>query len=1033
MRQRILLGALLAHANQPVRVEHLAEIVWDGAPPGRAVPTLRTYVARLRQDLGPDAASCIRTRDGGYLAEVGPGELDALVFEGLCHDAGDAAAAADWAGASDRAARALAMWRGAPLGDAPSQALRDAWLPHLDQQRLQVTEWRIEAELHLGRHEHLVAQLRRLTADHPLRERFHAQLMLALYRCGRQAEALAAYQDARTTLVEELGVEPGRELRHLHERILAEDRDADGDPIAAQLRLGLVAQKTLVAVPRQLPAAPGYFTGRDGELELITGLRGLSPQPDAYGGTVVISAIDGMAGIGKTALAVQAAHRLAGKFPDGQLFTDLHGYTQGYPPSEPGEALRSLLRVLGVPAARIPDQTEERAALYRQLLAGTQTLILLDNALDEAQVRPLLPAAAGCLVIITSRRRLRGLHDANVVALDVLPEADALTLLRTLIAPAEAAAEADLNEVAGLCGRLPLALRIAGALLRHRPAWTPGYLAGLLRDEHHRLAALTDAEHDISALFDLSYHGLAERQRRLFRRLALVPGPEFDAFAAAALLDADLAAAAGLLEDLVDHNLLIEHAPGRYRLHDLIRTRARTLADGDPRPDRDDALDRLLRYYAYTAQRSSAFIAPYPRPVLENPAPARTPALEGPREAWTWLRAERESIEAACDHARGLTWDDHVVTLTAALSEILRTDGPLARALDLHQAAADIAGRHGWPAARSTALTDLASTRALTGDLAGAAAAAAEGLEVSRAAGHRLGEAAALSQLGRVRLMTGDIVGAAEAATAALEVFRAVGNRLGEAAGLTELGRMQILTGDFADAAAPLTRALEIFRAVGNSHGEAAALTQLVVLRRTMGDFAGAAEVATQALAIFRAVGNWHGEADTLTALGRVRRMTRDLAGAAEAVTRALGIYRDVGSRYGEAYALTELGRIRLAAGDATGAEADLFRALGIYRASGSRNGEGWALNFYAAAVAASGDHQRALGLYRQALGMNRELKQPDDEAGALEGTGECHLSAGQAEAGVAYLNEALEIYERLGMRPDVQRVHTRLADLATG
>jgi len=983
VRQRILLGALLAHANQPLPAEKLAEIVWDGVPPQRAVPTLRTYLTRLRQDLGPDAASRIRTRDGGYLAEVGAGDLDALDFEALCHDAGTAVREAGWAAASDHAARALALWRATPLADVPSQVLRDMWLPRLEQQHLQVREWRIEAELQLGHHEYVIAPLRQLIARHPLHERFHAQLMWALARCGRQAEALAAYQEARTILVAELGIEPGPELRHLHERILA--GDGASSPPAAEPAPG---GSPVAAVPRQLPAAAGNFTGRDRELDLLTSLPELSREADAPGGAMVISAINGMAGVGKTALAVHAAHRLAKMFPDGQLFLDLHGHAKGYPPRKPDEALGALLRAQGVPAGQIPAQPEECATLFRQRLAGTRTLILLDNALNEAQVRPLLPGTPGCLVMITSRRRLKGLHDAHVVALDVLSEADALTLLHTVTAPTHAAAsDAALAEIAGLCGRLPLALRIAGALLRHRPAWTPTYLAGLLQDEHERLAALADGDHDLRAVFALSYTGLDEPQRLLFRRLALVPGPELEAFAAAALLDAAPAAATRLLESLVDHNLLVEHAPGRYRLHDLIRAYARNLADSDPQPHRDSARDRLLAYYAHTAQRASVLIARYPRPAPGGPPPASAPALVSHEEARAWLRAERDNLEAACKHAHSLAMDAHYVALTAGLCEIIRIDGPLAGALELHQAAIDTAERHAWPAERAAALTDLASVRRLTGDTAGATEAARRAVETYRSIGHRHGEANALAELGRGWLLSGNLAGAADAAAQALAIYEAVGNRVGQANVLAKLCHLRILTGDLG----------------------------------------GAAEAATQALEIFRATGNRNGEANALTDLANVRISTGNYARAADAATQALEIFRTVGHRNGQANALTCLGRARLAAGDLPGADDALSGALEIFRAIGSRSGEGCALNDYAAVVAAAGNLPRALDLYQQSLAMNRELNKPDDEAIALEGIGEYHLSTGQAQTAATHLNQALEIYERLGMAPDAERARTRL------
>jgi DNA-binding SARP family transcriptional activator/Tfp pilus assembly protein PilF len=1036
VRQRIVLGALLAHANQSVPAEKLADIVWEEARPGRAVPTLRTYMTRLRQDLGPDAAARIVTRDRGYLINVAQTELDALIFETLCADTGTALRTADWAAAAEQATAALALWRGEPLGDVPSQALRGAWLPRLEQQRLQVTEWSVEAELNLGRDENQVPRLRQLIADYPLRERFHAQLMLALCHCGRRAEALAAYQDARKALIGELGIEPGRELRRLHERILADDGGdgGGGDPVAPRSSAGRVSERAAVAVPCQLPAAAGHFTGRRGELELISALPGRGPVlgADGGGGTVVIWAIDGMAGVGKTALAVLAARRMAGEFPDGQLFIDLHGYTRGCPPREPDEALGSLLRALGVPPGQVPAGSEERAGFYRQRLAGTRTLIVLDNALDEAQVRPLLPGAPGCLVLVTSRRRLKGLHDARVVALDVLPEADALMLLGEVTGPVHAAAGPGLAEIAGLCGRLPLALRIAGALLRHRPAWTPGYLAGLLRDERRRLAALTDGDHDLGAVFDLSYAVLDGRRRLLFRRLALVPGPEFDAFAGAALLDAGTAAAAGWLEDLVDHNLLVEHAPGRYRMHDLVRAHACRLAGGDPRPGRDRALDRLLGYYAHTACRAAALIARRPPPAPDGPAPARGPAVTGPETARRWLRAERESLEAAHARARARGLHGHSLALAAGLAETLRTDGPYTRALALARAAAGTAGHHGHPAARAGALSDLGAVQHLTGDLAGALGTFSRALEICRAAGDSLGEAGALAELGRVRGPAGDLPGALEAFSRALEIYRAAGDRRGEADMLSDLGITRRVTGDLSGAGDALARALEICRAAGDRHGEADALTELGRVRRLAGDLGGAGDALARALEFYQGTGHRHGEAYVLANLGAVRRLAGDLTGAGDALGPALEFYQAAGYPLGEAETLANLGIVRHLAGDLTGAGDALARAVEIYRATGYRYDQAWALSHYAAAVAAAGDPPRALSLYRQALAMYGEPYPADGRAVALEGIGQCQLASGDTASADTHLRQALDIYEHLGTAPDADRVRTQLASITT-
>ena len=986
-RLRVLLAALLLHANAPVPTESLTELVWDGAPPGGAAVTLRTYVHRLRLGLGPAWARRIITHPPGYLCRADEREVDVLRFEALCRQADTAAGERRWERASRAAELAASLWRGTPLLDVPSRLLHEEFVPRLEQLHTQLSENQAEAALALGRHEQWIQPLRELVAAHPLRERFHAQLMLALHRSRRQAEALAVYRDVRRLLIAELGIEPGPELRGLHERILAGDADPAA-PGPAQEPAPESASRT--ASPRQLPAAPGHFTGRRSELNLVAGLYGSPPQVRAPAGPVVICAVDGMAGIGKTALAVHAAHRLIDRFPDGQLFIDLHGHTRGYPPREPGQALEVLMRALGAPALTIPEDTEECAALYRQRLAGTRTLIVLDNALDEAQVRPLLPGAPGCAVLVTSRRRLKGLDDARSVSLGLLPEHDAIALLSAVAGVDRVPGEDPLpGEIAQLCGYLPLALRIAGALLRHRSAWTPRHLADLLRDQHRRVAALSDGERDLGAIFDLSYTSLDARQRLLFRRLALVPGPDADAYAAAALVETDPATATGLLGELVDHNLLTECAPGRFRLHDLLRAHARTLVVTDP--GHEQALDRLLGCFVHTAHSASAFIARYPRPVPAGPVPAHAPVLHDPETARAWLRAEHDNLEAAAAHARAYALHEQAIGLAAGLAEILRNDGPFAQALDLHQAAADTAENQASPLAHATALTDLGIARLLTGDPTGAGDALNRALEIFRAIGNRHGEAGALAELGVVRRVNGDIEGAGDALNRALEIFRATGHRDAEANALTELGRVQQLLGNLAGAGDGLARALEIFRTSGRRHGEA----------------------------------------NALTLLGLVRRVNGDLEGAGDALRRALEIFRAIGHRHGEAYALTELGTVRRLAGDRTAAVDTHPRALEIFRAIGHRHGEAWALNHYAAALAAAGRGPEALALYRQALAIHHALNKLDDEAVSLEGIAEHHIASGDPTEAATHLRRALEIYLRLGMGADTRRIRHRLSGIS--
>ncbi|HEV2346759.1 MAG TPA: BTAD domain-containing putative transcriptional regulator [Actinocrinis sp.] len=1040
VRQRTVLGMLLAHANQPVPGEQLAEIVWDGVPPPGAVATLRTYVMRLRQGLGARVASRVVTRDLGYLIEIDENELDALVFAALCRATGAAVRAYAWADASAAAARALALWRGTPLIDAPSQALHEQWLPRLERDRLQVVEWRIEAELNLGHAEHLVPQLREQTARHPLRERFHAQLMAALALTGRRAEALAAYRDARNVLIDELGVEPGPELQDLHERILAADGvpfvlpDADGSGAAGPGTGPTTGPRTAPgtdapSIPRQLPSAARYFTGRQAESDLVTGLL---EQASATGGTVVISAIDGMAGIGKTALAVHAAHRLAQKFPDGQLFADLHGYTRGHEPRTAGEVLDWFLRTLGVPAERIPKDVEERAALYRQRLADSRTLIVLDNAVSEAQVRPLLPGGAGCLVLVTSRRRLRGLDDTHILSLDVLPQADAVALLRAMAGPDRfPAADPVAVRIAELCGSLPLALRIAASLLRHRPAWSLEHLAELLRDRRWLVTTLSDGERDLGTVFDLSYDGLDEARRLLFRRIGTIPGPDFDAHAAAALTGTEPAAAAGLLEDLVDQSLLTTYAPGRYRLHDLLRAHAHALADQDPAADRQIALDRLLDHYLRTADRADALIARYPRPAADaadGEPPAHALALADPAAAWTWLRAERANLLAVLRHTAVYADHRRTVALTASLATLLRTDGPWADAVALHGTAAELAERLGDRPGRARALIHSGHARFMVGDLSAASRDLHEALALYRDLDDRLGQANALTYLGGVHRLTGDNPGAVHALEEALRLFRDLGNARGQANALNVLGQTRMGIGDAPGAVHDLHEALHLHRELGDQRGEAAILSQLGYARSMIGDYPGAVRDLSEALRLFRDLGNLPGQVATLGMLGHVRGLTHDYVGAIRDSQDGLQLGRDLGDLPNQVTILGQLGNLRRATGDYAGAARDLEEALDLCRRIGARGNEAPMLNLYAALLAETGEHTRAEALHRDALDLARQTHNFDEEARALEGIGECHLYAGDIQAGTAHLEQALDIFDRLALRPDADRVQTRLA-----
>jgi DNA-binding SARP family transcriptional activator len=1025
-KQRGLLAALLLNPGRKMPLAELAELLWDGEPTPSARVTVQNYVMRLRKALGDAGAARISTLPGGYRLQLHDAELDVSRFTALLTSAQDAARAGEWDEAAAGAAAALALWRGDPLEDVDCALLKLREVPRLAELRAQALDTRIDADLHRGRHCGVIAELRDLIGREPLREHRHALLMLALYRCGRQAEALAAYQEVRRTLATELGIDPGGELRRLHERILAGDAGLTAPPTAAEVAQTAPVQP--VPVPRQLPASARLFVGRQTEVGRLDDLVMQAVQT-ADGGTVMLSAIDGMAGVGKTALAIHAAHRLAGDFPDGQLFIDMHGYTHGHEPRSAGEALEMFLRAIGVPPQWVPPGTDQRAAMFRQRLAGTRTMIVLDNAVSEAQVRPLVPGSAGCLVLVTSRRRLKGLDEALVLSLGVLPRANALRLFRAVAGPGRAPLDDPLlPEIVQLCAQLPLALRIAAALLRHRPVWTLEYLARLLRAQQTRISALSDGERDLGAIFDLSYRSLPAAEQLMFRCFGLIPGPDFDSYATAALTGTDPSTAERLLEDLVDHNLVIQHVPGRYRLHDLIRLHARVLADRDPVLARDAALNRLMDYYQHSAGRADSLISRFPRPAPAGPVPAHTPALPDADAGQAWLRAERPNLLAALCHTTGHGRHERAVALTSGMATLLRNDGSWSEALALHAGAIASACSVGDRAGQAAALIQLGVIRNLTGDCQGALDALAHASQLYRELGDQLGQANALTQLGDIRGFVDDYPGAAGDLERALRLYQQLGNPLGQANALARLGDIRRYTGDLPGAIPGLEQALQLYQQVGDRGGQGSVLISLGNAQRLTGDFVAAARNLEEALRLYGRLGHQLGRANALSELGELRRLTGDYPDAVQYLEQGLQIYQDLGNRMGQANAQVYLGSVWQSTGDLPGAAQLLQVAVDTFRCLGSRGSEAWALNRYAAVISATGDLTHAENLYLEALRLARETGQSDDEAHALEGSGECHLRHGEIKAGVAHLNQALEIFQRLAMQPDADRVRIRLA-----
>jgi tetratricopeptide (TPR) repeat protein/transcriptional regulator with XRE-family HTH domain len=806
------------------------------------------------------------------------------------------------------------------------------------------------------------------------------------------------------------------------------------------------------AATRTLPRDIASFTGRQHEVaELADAVAGA-------GGVVSIHAIGGMAGIGKTAFAVHAAHRLAGRFPAGQIFLPLHAHTPGHRPVDPADALARLLLTIGVPAGQIPADLQARTGLWRDRLAGRPLLLVLDDAADSEQIRPLLPGAGASLVLVTSRRRLTALEDAQTISLDALPPGEAAGLfVRLAVRPGLSPADPGVGEIIRLCGYLPLAIGMLARQLYHHPAWAVAGLAAELAAAVDRLELLATENLSVAAAFDLSYADLAPDQQRLFRRLALHPGTDIDPYAAAALDGTPLADARRGLEALYDQHLLTEPAPGRYRMHDLIREHARALASRlDPGDDREQATGRLLDYFQHAAARAQALLArdiPAPAP---GTAAAAVPVLAGREQALAWARAERASLLACLDHATAAGQHARVIALTAGLAALLRDDGPWDEAITRHatavQAARQIGDRPGqahaltnlgdvrrltgdYPAAardlqealvicrdlgdrrgQALALTHLGYTRRLTGDLRGAARDLQEALVICRDLGDRRGQALALTRLGHTRLMTGDYLAAARDLQEALGICRDLGDRRGQALALTYLGGGEWLTGDYPGAVRDLQEALSISRDLGDRIGQAIALGFLGVVRRLTGDYPAAVRDLQEALGICRDLGDRIGQAISLSSLGEVRRLTGNFPGAVRDLQEALGIFREIGARILHASALTQLGAVRRLTGDLPAAIRDLQEALGTFRDGASRLGLAEALTYLGAVRRLTGDYPGAARDLREALDISRQIGSPDTEVTALNESGTLSRIRGDLGQACSSHQEALHLARRLGI-----------------
>ncbi|MEU8715502.1 BTAD domain-containing putative transcriptional regulator [Streptomyces sp. NPDC048663] len=926
-QQRALLAALLLREGRTATAAELIDALWGPEPPSQALAAVRTYASRLRKILDPGV---LVSESGGYAVRgLGEGALDLAVVQELAGEAEKARGGGDLGRARELLGRALARWDGEALAGVPGP-YADAHRVRLDEWRLQLLESRLDMDLEQGCHAEAVSELTALTAAHPLRERLRELLMLALYRSGRQAEALAVYADTRRLLSEELGVDPRPGLRDLQQRIL------QADPALAEPSSPAAEAPAVLVRPAQLPATVPDFTGRTAcAAELGEVLA------SAEGRVMAVSALAGIGGVGKTTLAVHVAHQARSAFPDGQLYVDLQG--AGARAAEPETVLGSFLRALGTPDSAIPDALEDRAALYRSVLDGRRVLVLLDNAKDAAQVRPLLPGTEGCAALITSRVRMVDLAGAHLVDLDVMSPEEALQLFTRIVGTERVAAEREAAlDVVAACGFLPLAIRIAASRLAARRTWTVSVLAAKLADERRRLDELQAGDLAVKATFELGYGQLEPAQARAFRLLGLADGPDISLAAAAAVLDLAAEDTEDLLEALVDTSLLESAAPGRYRFHDLVRLYARACAERDEKPpsEREAAMSRLLDFYLATAAGVYAIERPGER-VLDHLIRSTYPGLSfADRDrALDWLFTEASGLLAAVQQAGGAT-------------------GRLRRAADLLVAAVDLgesgigarqyvqaatavisaAQQHGDAYAEGRARLMHSHLLGVSGQFAESAREAGEALRLGLAAGDPVVCAQAPNQQGIIALYNVRHAEAEQHLTQALAAFRADGNTPGEASALCNLSRVHLATGRTESAVSLARQGITIYER--DDSGMALRLANgkyaLGLALTSAGETRLALETLTDALAMFQDARQqlWHGM--TLFRIAELHLSDDSPAQAAACAEQALAVLHGIGGEWRRANILTALGRGLHGIGQTDRAKVCWQEALSVFEASDS-------------------------------------------------------------------------------------------------
>lgn len=872
-RLRALLAVLAVTPGRVVPYERLCEAIWDGEAPRDPRRTLQTYAGRLRDLLGADR---IGGGPRGLMLHACDEDVDVTRFERLTRAGRD----------RDAVDGALALWRGEAFEDVDCHWLRRTVVPRLEALRLETVERRIDLDLAESRHAALIPELVELVAAHPLREPLWARLLVALDRSGRGAEALERYEAVRSRLAETLGADPGPELRRLHGELLA------GRP----LTWGAVRTSPAV-VPRQLPAAPAVFIGREDALERLDRSER------------AVRLITGAAGVGKSTTALHWAHRVAHRFPDGQIFADLHGFSRQATPVDPAEALNWLLQSLGVASREIPEGLDARAALYRTTTAGRRLLVVLDNVRDTEQVRPLIPGTGPALTVITSRNRLTGLvvsHQAVAIDLPMLTSDESHRLLAARLGAGPLAREPEAaRTIIDACGGLPLALAIASARTEVEPSRPLAALAGHLRGDD-RLDALDTGEQDggVRAVISWSYRTVDRDTARLYRLLTVVPGSTASVEAAASLTGFPLPTAKRLLKELADSRLVIETGPGRYGSHDLLCDYAAEQSERvDTAKRREAALRRLVLHYLHTAHRASLLLVPGRAP-LDLPEPDRAvvvPPLETSADAQAWFDVETPVLIALVRQCGELRWDDLCWPLAWSATETLFRRNRWRTWMEVEQI----------------------------------------GLTAAERTGNRKWQATSHRKLGRVHAQLGELDEARAKYDLALSLYTELGDAEGEASVLKNRGFLEFLQGRHRAAADCNIAALERYERLGDRNGKADALNNIGWSLAQIGDHEAAEDHCREAMGLYRSLGNGDGIAVSWDSIGFIHAARGDRDEAEACYRRALEFYEGPeGNPRQAAATLVNLAENDLARDDPESARGHYGRALEILERIGHRDAD---------------------------------------------------------------------------------------------